>query len=125
MNGRPHQNGDQQQQDLTAGLPVSTDTTASAAVTAVVTGQYNHSSIPPIRVQSDTPCPPSVSGTPSPGKSQVNGGPVVQLPALSSFGQAVTNGQNPVTGEYGTDGQGVQVKGESHSVCLYYFVCLH
>ena len=112
MNGRPNQNGDQQQQDLTAGLPVSSDTTASA--TAVVTGQYNHSSIPPIRVQSDTPCPPSVSGTPSPGKSQANGGPVVQLPALSSFGQAVTNGQNPASGEFGTDGQGVQVKGELH-----------
>ncbi len=95
MNGPPHQDGQQQQDSV---LSDQVDSTATAAVTSG--HQYNHSSIPPIRVQSDTPCPPSTN-TPSPGRSQVNGGPAaasVQLPALSSYGQVVTNGQDPDAG---------------------------
>ncbi|XP_033118666.1 transcriptional activator GLI3-like isoform X2 [Anneissia japonica] len=64
-------------------------------------GGHCSRSIPPIRVQSDTPCPPSNANTPVPttlheGKeTKTNGnsnGPV-QLPALMTYGSVASNGQ--------------------------------
>eukprot|EP00057_Strongylocentrotus_purpuratus_P035304 XP_798511.3 PREDICTED: zinc finger protein GLIS3 [Strongylocentrotus purpuratus] len=74
-----------------------------------------HRPIPPIRVQSETPCPPSAAQTPVPSASQQrtikqegssgeNGYSAERdvLPALSSYSCAVHNGEPPKSG--GQDG---------------------
>ncbi|XP_072173097.1 uncharacterized protein [Diadema setosum] len=77
-----------------------------AGQTQMGLGAHGDRPIPPIRVQSGTPCPPSTSQTPIPqmrtikqeGLEQTDGGysgSVEPLPALSSQSCAVTNGKPP------------------------------
>lgn len=89
-----------------------------------------HRPIPPIRVQSETPCPPSAAQTPVPSASQQRaikqegssgerdngyGAERDVLPALSSYSCAVHNGEPPKTG--GQDGGNEEggYSGENHT----------
>ena len=80
----------------------------SGVNTPVNTMMLNNRSIPPIRVLSGTPCPPSNANTPVPtnhtngiikqeviGSEEGGVGQGVQLPTLCSYGQALTNGKTP------------------------------
>ncbi|XP_038048220.1 uncharacterized protein LOC119722252 [Patiria miniata] len=82
----------------------------SGVNTPVNATMLNNRSIPPIRVLSGTPCPPSNANTPVPCNNHVNfikqeapgnnsgHGQGIQLPSLSTFGQTLTNGKTPEKG---------------------------
>nr|XP_054765144.1 uncharacterized protein LOC129271917 [Lytechinus pictus] len=96
-----------------------------------ITHGPQHRPIPPIRVQSETPCPPSAAQTPVPsasqraikqenGTEQENGYSEREvLPALSSYSCAVTNGKPPETikagGQDGGNDDDGGYSGENHT----------
>ncbi|XP_022087214.1 zinc finger protein GLIS3-like isoform X2 [Acanthaster planci] len=97
----------------------SSDSQLNSGVnTPVNATMLNNRAIPPIRVLSGTPCPPSNANTPVPSNhvnfikqesvhSGAGGhGQGVQLPSLSTFGQALTNGKTPEKGMANGPGDG-------------------